>query len=752
VDRGPVESSEVLSGVTLILAPTTAQQTQLESLLESQRDPSSPEYQHWLTPEEFASRFGASDSDIAKITAWLIGQNLSISEVARGRNFIVVSGAASAVEAAFNTSIHHFDLAGVKHLGNTIAPSVPQALNGVITDIRGLDDFRIAPMHLKMRAVSPNYTTTSGAHYLAPDDVATIYDIAPLLAAGTNGNGQKVAIMGQTDINLSDIQAFRSQFNLPPNTPQVILTGRDPGTSSGDLLEADLDIEWAGAVARNATILYVNSTNVFTSAQYAIDQNLAPVISMSYGGCEEENSSSIRSLAQQAAAQGITWVASAGDSGAAACDSDTSSVATHGLAVNVPASFPEVTAVGGTEFSENSSSDWSSANTANDGSALLYIPEIAWNDTALVHQLDASGGGTSIYYSKPLWQSGAGVPADGARDVPDIAFSASPNHDGYLMYSGGSFYIVGGTSVPTPVFAGVLGLLNQYLLSSGKTQTAGLGNINPTIYHLWQTTTGVFHDVTAGSNIVPCTTGTPNCSTGSFGYSAGAGYDQVTGVGSADINKLFGNWTGSIVSSVSTSTQVTATPSTVAQNASTNLTATVRPASGSTLPTGAVVFTSGSKALGSASLTNGSVTLPVAASALTVGANTITATYAGNTMFTGSSGSTSVSVTDGGTNSAVVPSVSPNPVVGRRASWSFTITLNDESSTPTNLTNFTVNGVSYASSIISFFRTSSIPGNGSIAANLTLTGITPPQNITFGFAGVDPGGHQWSQSITVPFE
>ncbi len=542
--------------------------------------------------------------------------------------------------------------------------------------------------------------------------MATIYDIAPLLAAGTNGSGQKIAIMGQTDINLSDIQAFRSQFNLPANTPQVILTGRDPGTSSTDLPEADLDIEWAGAVARNATILYVNSTNVFTSAQYAIDQNLAPVISMSYGGCEAENSSSTRSLAQQAAAQGISWVASAGDSGAAGCDSSSSSVATHGLAVNVPASFPEVTAVGGTEFSENSSSDWSSTNTANGGSALSYIPEIAWNDTALVHQLDATGGGASIYYAKPSWQAGPGVPADGARDVPDIAFSASPNHDGYLMFSGGSLYIVGGTSVPTPVFAGVLGLLNQYLLRAGKIQTAGLGNVNPSLYHLWQTTTGVFHDVTTGSNIVPCTNGTPNCSTGSFGYSAGAGYDQVTGVGSADINQLFENWTGSIVSSVSTSTQVTASPSTIAQNASANLTATVRPASGTAVPTGAVVFASGSKALGSASLSNGSAALTVAASALTVGPNTVTATYAGNTSFTGSSGSTNVTVTGSGTNSAVVPSVSPDPVVGRRASWNFTISLKDGSSTPpTNSDQLHRQRRQLCkTSIAAVLRTSSIPG------------------------------------------
>src|SRR5208337_5077077 len=99
-----------------------------------------------------------------------------------------------------------------------------------------------------------------------------------------------------------------------------------------------------------------------------------------------------------------------------------------------------------------------------------------WNDAATMNELASSGGGVSIYYSKPSWQSGSGVPADGMRDVPDIAFSASPAHDGYFMYSSGEFYIVGGTSVPTPIFAGVTGLLNQYLLSQGQIKVAGLGN------------------------------------------------------------------------------------------------------------------------------------------------------------------------------------------------------------------------------------------------------------------------------------
>src|SRR5205085_5451956 len=133
-------------------------------------------------------------------------------------------------------------------------------------------------------------------------------------------------VVGQTGIRLTDIQQFRANFHLPANDPQVILVpdSKDPGIIKDDMVEADLDIELSGAVARNATILYVYSDDVVNSAQYAIDQNLAPVLSMSYGLCEAQTSRAdamaLQSSAQQANAQGITWFAASGDSGATDCD------------------------------------------------------------------------------------------------------------------------------------------------------------------------------------------------------------------------------------------------------------------------------------------------------------------------------------------------------------------------------------------------------------------------------------------------
>jgi subtilase family serine protease len=745
-DRGAVNGATRIGAVTLALKPTDAQQADLEQFLEEQRDPSSSNYQRWLTPEEYADRFGVSSNDLAQISSWLTSQGFTIDHAARGRTWIGISGTAEQFNQAFRADLRHYQVDGERHFANAGEPSIPGALAGVVAEIRGLHDFRMKP-HLRAE-----YTSGSGAHYLAPDDLAAIYNIAPFYQAGFDGTGQKIVVVGQTDINLADLQAFRTKFNLAAKDPQVVLYGPDPGTTQGDLGEADLDLEWAGAVARNATIIYVNSRNVSTSAQYAVDQNLAPVISMSYGGCEAQNSSSFRSIAQQANAQGITWVASSGDAGAAGCETVSAKVATHGPSVEIPASIPEVTGIGGTTFSEGSGTYWNSGNSASGASVLSYIPETSWNDSATRNSLSATGGGASVYYAKPAWQVAPGVPADGKRDVPDVSFAASPDHDGYLFYTGGTLGAVGGTSVPTPAFAGVLGLLNQYLMSKGTIAKAGLGNINPTLYHIAQSANTVYHDITTGNNIVPCTTGTTGCAAGSFGFSAGSGYDQVTGLGSMDAWHLASSWT-STPASISTTTTVTANPASIAASASTQVTATVKPASGTATPTGTVTFATNGKTLGAATVGSaGTAVLTVPGSQLATGSNTISASYGGSSTFGASSGAVAVTVTAPNTvNSQVVASVNPNPVYQTSNYWQFTIALAEQAGAATTLTNFTLNGTSYASQIKTFFGSNQIAAKGTLSANLRMSGLTPPTNITFGFAGADPSGRQWTTSITVPF-
>ena len=662
-DQGRVAPSLSMPYVSLTLTPSVSQQADLQKLLVQQQTPGSPDYHHWLTPEEYGQRFGASDADIGKITQWLQQQGLKVIAVARGKSWIAASGTAAQVESAFQTEIHSYLADGETHFANASEPSVPAAFGSMVKGIRGLNDFRLKP-HMHPAAVKPKFTGAGDVHYIAPGDFATIYDVTPLYSAGINGSGQKIAIAGQIEVNLSDIQQFRSMYGLPANDPQMVLVpgSANPGSSSqsGDLAESDIDLEWSGAVARNATIIFVYSTDVFTSVQYAIDEELAPVVSVSYGGCELESPgsevSALQQWAQQANAQGMTWFAASGDDGAADCDDSQN----PGLAVDLPGSLPEVTSTGGSEFAEGTGAYWSSTNSATGGSALSYIPETTWNDSAEDGEPSASGGGKSVLFSKPSWQTGTGVPNDGARDVPDISLNSSDDHDPYVVYTSGSIAAYGGTSFAAPTFAGMTGLLNQKLASNG------VGNINPKLYALAQSNPGMFHDITTGNNVVTvsCSHGSFNCSGSTVGYYAGVGYDQCTGIGSVDMYKLVTGWDGGSTTTTtpppppasSTSLALLSNLSTVYSNDVMYLIATATSTDGTT-PTGSIAFSIAGSSLGSAALTgsagSATATLAVTASELPSGSGTITATY--NSTITAS---VTVSVTASGSAVTTTPAIS----------------------------------------------------------------------------------------------
>jgi subtilase family serine protease len=558
-DRGVVSDSFRLEHVTMMFKSSPEQEQELEALLARQRDPASPDFHRWLSPEEFSQRFGLTSNDVGSVASWLQAQGFTIDGAGRGGRSITFSGAAGRFKAAFQMPIHTFEINGGSYYANVTDPAVPSAIADVVLGFKSLNNFKLRP-RAKVRTIdklSPDFTSsTSGNHFVVPNDFATIYNLAPLYAAGLDGRGQTIAVVGQTDIQISDIHTFRSVSGLPANDPVVILAAgsSDPGTNVNDLTEADLDIEWAGAIAPNAQIIYVNSFDVMYSLQYAVDQHVASIVSITYGDCENHYDPlevrGLVSIAQQASAQGMTIVAAAGDSGAADCDLG---IAKEGLAVDLPASLPFVTAVGGTEFQDTASS-WSNTNNGSNGSALAYIPEGAWNDSAVEGVPAAGGGGPSFLFSKPDWQVAAGVPNDNSRDVPDISFDASPDHDGYLFCSNGScvngfrsgtgtLFVAGGTSVVSPAFAGIVALINEKL---GSAQ----GNVNPTLYKLASTAPSAFHDITIGGNQVPCTMGTTDCPNGgSIGYAATAGYDLATGLGSVDIFNLVSSWPTPVISS-----------------------------------------------------------------------------------------------------------------------------------------------------------------------------------------------------------
>ncbi|MEO8737555.1 MAG: protease pro-enzyme activation domain-containing protein [Edaphobacter sp.] len=697
-DLGSAPGNRILDSLSLHFSMTVAQQAALTQLLIDQQNPSSPRYHQWLTPEQFGAQFGLSSADIAKVSAWLTGQGFTVTGVAHSSTFISFTGTVAQAQKAFNTSIHSLNLNGEQHFANTTDAALPLSIAGVVSTITGLNNFR-----LKSRAqartigantLQPQYTSSvSGGHFIAPGDFYTIYDVNQLIANGITGGGigqcsskpagtpcGDIAIVGQVDLSLADVAAFRKASGLSINAPATKLYGTDPGPaksatstpSTNDLAEAQLDVEWAGASAPSASIIYVYSTDVINlSLTNAIDNNLAPIVSISYGECEPvagiSGLNAFSQLFQQANVQGITIVGPAGDSGATDCDYQSAS-ATQGLAVDFPGSSPFVTSAGGTMFNEGSAtgptSYWNAGNGTNSGSAISYIPETVWNESNST-TLGAGGGGASAFFSKPAWQEGL-TPADYARDVPDISLDAASSHDGYLYCTqglcvngyrdaSGNLNVVGGTSVAAPSFAGMLALVEQKISSR-------IGNANPTLYGLASSTyyNNIFHDITNGNNSSACNAGTPDCpGGGSIGYTAGPGYDLATGWGTIDAYNLATKW--SLVTPIvdtngtrTLSATSVATGSSICGIAGGSLPLIVTVSNGTfdssgnpiagPAPTGTVQFFVSDSAgkytsVGSpVVLAGGKATYTLDTSALSSGGHSVSAVYSGDTTYASSRG------------------------------------------------------------------------------------------------------------------
>jgi hypothetical protein len=660
--------------------------------------------------------------------------------------------------------------------------------------------------------LDPHFTSgLTGQHYLTPGDIAVIYDLNALYTAGNTGKGVTLAVIGQTDIVPADITDFRAAAGLSTNNPTVFtVPGTTPltvaaGAASNDLAETDLDLEYSGGVATGASIVLVNSGDVGTSLAYAIQNPIngitIPIISQSYGACEASwTTSDINSTEaelQQANTQGQTVMLAAGDTGAADCDDSSTQIitsATQGLAVDYPGSSAYVTDVGGTEFMGDGTAAspqtgagqyWSangSGNVSNDliTSAKSYIPEMAWNDTTFSisngQGLSAGGGGVSALFTKPSWQTGvAGIPSDGHRDVPDVSLDASPDHDGYLYCTqvqtvgSGSTYVsscqatsfrisdpgqsdnnnltaAGGTSFAAPEFSGLLALIEQKLATGG-----GLGNIDPALYQLAANATtyaSAFHDITTGNNQVPCTSGSPNCPSGSnpvIGYVAATGYDQATGLGSVDGNNLATAYSA-LVTATGTKTALTVSPGTsVAIGEKLTFTATVTPNTATTAPVGTVTFFVDGVAQASPPSLPGSSPYAVTFSTDfgSSGTHSVSATFnSGNTTYTNStSASQTITVVAQGTQPTTT-AVTINPSsfpLGTSVTLSATVT-GATSGTLTGPVTFTTGGTT-----IGTVKQVTIGSGTTATASLTVNAAT-----SLGFvAGTDTitatyGGDQYN--------
>ncbi len=557
-DRGPVAFDRTLDHMQLLLNRPAAREAALAGLLRTLDDPRSPNYHHWLTAAQFGTDYGPAMGDVDEVVAWLRRQGFTVKSIQPSRMVINFSGNAGQIRAAFGVRLHQLDVNGKAHIANMRAPRIPAALGGIVHGIVSLNDFRPHP-NFKPR---PAYSFSSAGQTeeaVVPADMITIYNLYPLFEAGLSGQGVTIAVIEDSDVySVADWTSFRSTLglsvygsgSLTQVHPSTAAQGcDDPGVAAGDEQEATLDAEWASAAAPNAAIELVSCAS--SSVQFggfAALENLInspappPIISFSFSVCETllgpTGNAALSSLYQQAAAMGVSVFVSTGDGGPATCDSGNAN-ATHGIGVNGLASTPYNVAVGGTDFGDTvagtSGLYWSAVNSGIYGSAVSYVPEIAWNDScagSLItaaegfaasygpagfcnstmgqqYFLSISGGGggpsgcalgtasaTSIVsgtcqgYAKPSWQSLVGNPADAVRDLPDVSLFAADGLWGhYYVYcdsdaadSGAActgapsgWSGAGGTSFAAPIMAGIQALIDQ-------SQGAAEGNPNPVYY------------------------------------------------------------------------------------------------------------------------------------------------------------------------------------------------------------------------------------------------------------------------------
>jgi subtilase family serine protease len=719
-EAGRVPASTKLEGITIVLGRSAAQEADLQALLAAQQDPNSTQYHKWVTADEFSARFGVADEDAAKVEFWLQQQGFTLQGRSRSNNRIQFSGTVQQVESTFGTEMHYYQVAGTKHFAPSTDLSVPAAMGPMVQAVTNLSTFR-PKAHIKYPAtaatVRPEFTSSQTQnHFLTPKDVATIYDVTPAYSAGFTGTGQSIAIMGQSSIVLSDIENFQSAAGLTKKDPTLVQVPNS-GTAmirTGDESESDLDLEYSGGMAPGATVIFVfvgNNKNfgVFDSLTFAIENQTAPVISISYGTCESDlgtgEYAALNGTLARAAAQGQSVIGADGDNGSEDCsgNTDQTTAEQQALAVDFPSSSQWVTGMGGTEFPaadvvSTNTTFWTAASGSDvSSSAKSYIPEMVWNDdiaaTATVPgTLSSGGGGASTLTARPSWQMGVpGIPSGNFRLVPDISLTASPNNAGFLYCSSDTtdtkitgscangfrdssnmnLTLAGGTSFDAPIFAGMVAIINQ------KTNSSGQGVVNPTLYMLASnamTYASAFHDITTGSN--KCTAGTALCSTAGAGsFSATTGYDEASGLGSVDFFNLLSAWPGSTsTSSVASTTTVSAATLTPASGASDVITIMVASASSASTvtPTGTLTVTvDGATQTSTLALVSGAAAFTFTST--TMGAHTISATYSGDGTYTSSSGMISVMV--GGASAKSFGLMASNATVAAGGSGTSTITV-----------------------------------------------------------------------------
>lgn len=494
-----------------------------------------PAQRTYLSREEFASVCGADAADLRKIDDFARENNLTVIDVNVAARTVKIAGALGDLSAAFGAKLQEYQGEGVRYRGRTGPLSLPVTLAGVVEAVYGLDNRPVAQPHYRVLAGSKKKASRARAiPRNAPDGSFSTPDIARLynFPTGLDGSGQCVALIELNGIDqngkvtgtgflASDLKSYFGSLGL--SVPAVVAVGVDGGTNMpGPDPNADgevaLDIEVAGAIAPGAQIAVYFAPNTTAGFIDAVNAALhdtvrkPSIISISWGGPEDgapqQFLDGLHSAFQDAAALGVTVCCAAGDNGSADMGAQGWDRKPH---TDFPSSAPFALGCGGTKLM---------------GSGAAISSEVVWNEG---RSGGATGGGVSNVFARPSYQAGAKVPKSPAgktgRGVPDVAGDADPA-TGYQVFVGGQAAVFGGTSAVAPLWAGLLALINQRLVSkAGKPA----GFLNPLLYGCLAGA-GVFNDITDGNNDID------GVLRGL--YKAGAGWDACTGLGTPNGAKL----------------------------------------------------------------------------------------------------------------------------------------------------------------------------------------------------------------------
>lgn len=777
------QASPTLERILLLLKPSDAQAKSLDTLLEAQQTPGNPQFHAWLSASQFADRFSVSAASAASVQSWLTNQGFAVAALPAGRQWIEFSGTVQQIEQAFGAKVVLMQEPGgaVRYkLAGTI--SMPPAISASVIGLASLDGSlstaTITPVREADTTVAALQSkAASGVSILAPQRAQSLLQFSDLQKDGVTGQGQSIAIVSRSSVGPNDYAAFRAAFGLPDLALRISTAAAGNAAAisrNGDEASTLVAASWAGVAAPSAQVVIVpaESTDatdgVDLALAAAIDGDIAPTVSIGYSNCEMAISAAHQAFYaaayRQAAAEGISVVAAAGDSGAAACHSplDTTPVST-GMAVNALASTPWNTAVGAVQLGA-------------DGTSLA-----AWRSGNAPGDWFASAGGISSAYAAPAWQTASGVPsadpvtvtastvlsASSApqsttrvrhRYLPDVSLPTvgSTGTQGLAFCLGGTavaggchLVSAGGSGASAAIFAGISALLNQ--------KYGPQGTLTPNLYalsrHFQNASVGdtavPLTDVAQGSARLACTAASTGCVNSQIGFDAAKGYDLASGLGSVNASALVNNWTVTEATGTAPATVEMTNTGGITYNPSAIITLSARVISGSggTVPTGTVQFYDETVSAD----TGSPVTLDASGNAsyqengqFTVGGHNIAAIYSGDSTYAaGESQPVTINIQPSPTSLTVSPSTT-TPTGGSTITVTGTVTsTNPGNSPPTGTLTVNLDGVSQGTAKLA--TTSSVT-SGSVNVTVPTAGSHTVQGY---YSGDSNYNNSTSPSVTI---